>query len=393
MQKEQISQEVEKISAELLKLSHQIHDNPELGGEERQAVLWQKELLEQEGFSFETPFCGMDTAYKAVFKGEGTGPTIAFLAEYDALAGLGHGCGHNLIAAGSVGAAIALAKTLGKAAPEIRLYGTPAEETWGGKIPMVEQGAFSDVDFAMMFHPAVENIIGRPSRACVGVDAVFHGKSAHSAAPETGINALTALVGLFTRMFTMTKEGWPEGNRANGIITEGGNASNVITDTAKANFTLRAWTLKDLEIIIADFKRMAKEAADEIGATAELSFEAPFAERYPNRTMGQIFAANMKPLGEIMNLPAPDAMTGSSDIGNVSLVVPTIHEYLKIAEPGINGHSVEYREAAASERADQVVLLAAKGLAMTGYDLITNQELRDNARKEFEETVPAEYRK
>lgn len=393
MSKEMIAKEVDQLGSKLVELSHNIHDNPEIGGQEHKAVAWQKEILTANGFSFESPYCGMDTAYLAVRKGKGNGPIIGFLAEYDALEGLGHGCGHNLIASASVGAAISLANALGESASEIRLYGTPAEETWGGKIPVVEQGGFDDVDFAMMFHPSPsENIISRPSKACVGVTAKYIGKSAHSASPETGINALTALIGLFNRMFEGLKV-WPEGARANGIVIQGGTASNIITEEAAGNFTLRAHTLKDLQVIIEDFKRYAQEAADEIGAKVEMTWESPFAERYANLAMGRTFAANMAPLGEIMHLPEPGAHTGSSDIGNVSSVVPAIHEYIAIATEGVNGHSVPYREAAKSKRADEVVLLAAKGLAMTAYDLYTNSELQAEAKAEFEATVPKEYRK
>ena len=391
MSKEQIGKEVDLLKVELLELSHKIHSHPEIGGEEHQAMAWQKEVLERHGFSVMSPYCGMATSYRAEFKGNGNGPVIAFLAEYDALKGLGHGCGHNLIAAASIGGAISLAKTLGDQVKEIRVYGTPAEETWGGKIPIVNQGGFDDVDFAMMFHPSTKNIVSRPSKACVGVEVKYIGKSAHSASPETGINALTALIGLFNRVFEGLKV-WPKSGRANGIITAGGTASNVITEEAEGAFTLRADTLKNLEIIIADFKRFAQEAADEVGAKVEMEWELPFAERYANKAMGRIFAANMLPLGEEMHLPEPDAHTGSSDIGNVSLVVPAIHEYISIADPSVNGHSVGFREAAVSQRADDVVLLAAKGLAMTAYDLITNVELQKEVNEEFEREVPSEYR-
>lgn len=393
MGKEQIGKEIDKIKDQLIKLSHQIHENPETGGNEHQAVKWQKELLTANGFSFESPYCGMDTAYLAVRKGKGDGPVISYLAEYDALEGLGHGCAHNMIASISAGAAIGLANALGDQAGEIRIYGTPAEETWGGKIPMVEQGAFDGVDFAMMVHPSTKNIISRPSKACVGVIVRYTGKSAHSASPETGINALTAMIGLFNRMFEGLKK-WPEGGRANGIITEGGTASNVITEEAEGRFILRAHTLKDLQIIMDDFKEYIQEAAAEVGAKVTMNeWESPFAERYANKVMGRIFADNMKGMGEIMNLPEPGEHTGSSDIGNVSLVVPAIHEYIAIADPSVNGHSVPFREAAASQRGDEAIILAAKGLAMTGYDLFTNKELCKAAKKEFADEVESVYKK
>ena len=390
MNKEKIVQRVESLRANLLELSHKIHSNPETGGKEFQAVKWQVEMLTKEGFVCETPYCGMETAYRAVYKGKGNGPVIAFLSEYDALEGLGHGCGHNLMAASAVGAAIGFKDSLGDQAGEIRVYGTPAEETWGGKIPMVEQGAFRDVDFGLMFHPSTDNIINRQGKACVGVKAKFIGKSAHSSRPETGINALTALIGLFNRTFSQL-EIWPAGARCNGIVINGGTASNIITEEAEGDFLLRAHTLKDLQIMSEDFKVLAQEAADEVGATVSMVWEPAFAERYTNRAMGMAFLENMALLGEKMNLPNPAEQVGSSDVGNVSLVIPVIHEYLKIAEPTVNGHSKEFREASVSERGDEVVLLAAKGLAMTAYDLFTNPELQTEVKEEFKRVVPQEY--
>lgn len=391
MSKERIIQEVENLAEDLILLSHRIHGHPEIGGQEIEAVQWQKELLSANGFSFESPYCGMDTAYLSCWKGNGKGPVIAFLSEYDALEGLGHGCGHNLIASASVGAAISLAKTVGDQVQEIRVYGTPAEETWGGKIPMVEQKKFQDVDFALMFHPATENVISRSGKACVGVDVTYFGKSAHSASPETGINALTALIGLFNRMFEGLKV-WPPSGRANGIISRGGDASNIITEEAEGSFLLRAATLIELERMAEDFKRFAEEAAQEVGVRVEMVWESAFAERYPNKEMGKAFARNMDQLGVEMHLPDPHASTGSSDIGNVSLVVPAIHEYLAIADPSVNGHSVSFREASASTKGDEVILLAAKGLGMTGYDLLTDPDLQKKVKEEFEKEVPKEYR-
>ena len=202
---------------------------------------------------------------------------------------------------------------------------------------------------------------------------------------------MTALIGLFNRTFSQL-EIWPAGARCNGIVINGGTASNIITEEAEGDFLLRAHTLKDLQIMSEDFKVLAQAAADEVGATVSMVWEPAFAERYTNRAMGMAFLENMEVLGEKMNLPNPAEQVGSSDVGNVSLVIPVIHEYLKIAEPSVNGHSKEFREASVSERGDEVVLLAAKGLAMTAYDLFTNKELQKEVKEEFDRVVTLEYR-
>ena len=380
--KERILKRADELKGELLRLSHDIHAHPETSFEEFRAAAWQKELLEKHGFEVEAPFCSMETAFRAVKKSGKPGPTVAFLSEYDALNGLGHACGHNIIAASSVGAGLALASVLDEAGGEVQVVGTPGEEGGGGKVFMVERGAFDSVDFALMMHPSTKNIIGRGGLAAQGVRVEFKGRSAHSATPDKGINALTSLIALFNGIDTL-RQVWPNSAKINGIVTKGGSASNIIPELAEALFTVRASTKKELVAMFADLRRVADAAARLTGAEVVVEGEPVYAERYSNSVMGEAFKKNMETLGEPMEYPDPKERVGSSDVGNVSLEIPTIHEYLAIADPSVAGHTAEFREASLSPRGDDVVLLAAKGLALTGWDLLTDELLREAAKAEY----------
>lgn len=376
---------LDNIRGELIHLSRQIHENPELSFDEFKAMIWQAETLKNHGFEVETGYLGLPTSYKAKLK-TGNGPTIAFMAEYDALADFGHACGHNIIAASAVGAGIGLAHAMTEQGVpgEIIVLGTPGEEGPGGKIYLVDRGAFDNVGFALMIHPANENLIGRGGLAAQSLTVTYRGKPVHSASPEKGINALTSVIALFNSIDTL-RQVWPDTGRCNGIISKGGSASNIVPDLAECSFTVRASKKRELSTMMSQIRAAAQRAAELTGAAVDLSDDPLFAERYSNLTMGELFKKNMESLGEKMNYPDPLARVGSSDVGNVSMIIPTIHEYLSIAEPDVIGHTHAFREAAGSPRADDVVLLAAKGLAMTGWDLMTSEKNRTAVRKEFEE--------
>lgn len=382
--KQTIMRAVDAARGELLTLSHNIHANPELGFKEFKAAAWQIELLKQYGFTVEAPYCGLETAFRATLRGRAAGPRVAILSEYDALAGLGHGCGHNLMASSAVGAGIGIASVMADIAGEVVVIGTPAEEGGGGKIIMTEQGAFDDIGYAMMMHPSTTNMIGRGGLAAVSVYAKYYGQATHSSGPEKGINALTSLIGLFNNINAL-RGMWKlkEGPNVNGIITDGGTASNIVPDYAAAHFTARANTRRYLQKMVEDIRQAAQAAAMLTGAEVKMTTDLLYAERYPNLAMGEAFKANMESLGEKMNYPDPQESLGSSDIGNVSMVVPAIHEYLAIADKSVNSHSEAFKAAAASTRADEVVVLAAKGLAMTACDIFTAESLRQSIAAEF----------
>lgn len=385
--KEQIKKAADEIKEELIELSRRIHENPELGFQEYEAVKNITDLMHKHGFRIEKNIAGLETAFRAEYNCKGSGPTIAFLAEYDALPEIGHGCGHNLIAAMSAGAAISLSKIADRINGRIVVLGTPAEEGGGGKVIMVNKGCFDDIDYALMIHPSTENLICRGGLATRGMKIEYFGKSTHSAAPESGINALQAVIQTFNGIDSI-RALLPLKSNINGIITEGGKASNIIPDYAACKFTVRADTLKDLKIVIGYMERVVKSVEKLTGAKAEITKSILYTERYPNRCIDERLKENVAEFGEVMGYPDPNMKYGSSDIGNVSLVVPAIHAYLKIAEPEVNSHSVDFTIASITDIAHQQMLNGAKAMAMTGLDILADNELRDNIRMEFEEKVP-----
>ncbi len=377
---------VDGTREELVRLSHRIHSHPELAFEEHQAVTFQKEVLESHGFSFEGNYCGLETAYKATFKGHASGPRIAFLAEYDALAGIGHACGHNIIAASAVGAGVALSKLMEELNGDVVVMGTPAEEGGGGKVLMVEKGAFEDIDFVLMMHPEFRNIYGRGGIAATHLRVEFTGKASHAVEPQKGINALIPLIEFFNGINAL-RQNWPQGHILTGIITDGGQAPNVIPGHTEASFVPRAPTIKGLKGMVADLERLAALCAGMTGAQTQVHTSVIYAERYPNIAMGERFKDNMALLGQSMMLADETVAKGSSDIGNVSMVVPTIHEYLAIVDDATT-HSEAFRDAAVSSRGDDAIQLASKGMAMTAYDLLTDASFRKAVCKEFQTSVP-----
>ena len=392
-QKQRIMEKVDEAAADLLQMSHNIHDNPELGYEERKAVGFISGVLRKYGFEVEEHYCGIETSFRAVKKGKAPGPRISFLAEYDALPGIGHGCGHNVIATCSTGALIGLAEVVGDYAGEVSLIGTPAEEGGGGKVVLLERGGFDETDFALMIHPTSgPSLINRGGRACVEVTVDFKGVSTHSSNPGSGINALSAVISLFNHI-DMLRPTFTASANINGIISKGGTASNIIPDDTQAQFTVRADTMLELEDLVEAIKRSAAAAETLTKAKAHVEVGRMYAERYPSLPMCKAFQANMKELGEEMVYPDPKMQYGSSDIGNVSIKIPAIHDYLSIAPQGTNSHALEFTEAAASPRADEVCIRGAKGLAMTGLDILESEEFRKEILDYHQRQIPEGYRK
>ncbi|MCT4564274.1 MAG: M20 family metallopeptidase [Maledivibacter sp.] len=391
MKKNSIEGQIDLIENELLDLCEKIHDNPEICFNEYKASNWIIELLKKHGFEVSEGIGGLDTAFKARFKGEKKGPKVAFLAEYDALPEIGHGCGHNIIATCSVGAAIGLSKIMGELDGEVLLIGTPAEEGGGGKIILLENNEFDDVDYALMIHPtSSRSIIGRGGLAAVRVTIEFKGKAAHSSSPEKGINALNAVIQVFNGIDAI-RATFDMKSNINGIITKGGEAANIIPEYARCDFSVRAKTLSELKSLVEKIKQVVHSAEVLTGAKASMDIGRMYAERYPNMVMAEAFKSNMGLLGEKMGYPDPEQKVGSSDIGNVTLKIPAIHSYLAIAHDGVNAHSIEFTRYSISARAKEVAIKGAKGLAMTGYDILTNEGLRQSINKEFEEKVPKIY--
>ncbi|ACB84214.1 amidohydrolase [Natranaerobius thermophilus] len=392
-QKKLINKEIDSIKDILENLNYKIYYNPELAFQEYQGVEFQKEILEKFGFKFLNPVGGLETAFIASYQKDRidkkVNPTISFLSEYDALPDIGHACGHNLIATAAVGAAIGLSRVLDKSDKingTINVIGTPAEEGGGGKIHLIDAGAFHDTDFAMMVHPAPKNMIGRGGLACTKVTVESFGEKNHSAAPHKGINALTALINVFNEI-EIIKGSTKSTNKINGIITHGGSASNVIPDYARGVFTVRSATGEELENLLDKINNITKGAELLTNAKLKCQHDLIYQERYPNKSMGEAFKANLESMEEQVTYPARDEILGSSDIGNVSKCLPIIHPYIKIANEAIRGHTDEFSRKAGEDMAFEQTIKSAKAMAMTGYDLLTSVDLREQIIQEFNSTV------
>ena len=367
---------------DLVSLSARIHEHPEVGLQEHQAARWLGAFLQEAGFTVEQPIAGLETAFRARHRGAQDRPHVALLAEYDALAGLGHACGHNLICTASVGAAAALRRAVPRLSGTLTVLGTPAEETAGGKVIMVDAGIFSGIDAAMMFHPSRNNWWTRGALAAQSLTTAFHGRAAHAAAmPEAGINALNALL-LTYRAIDALRQHVTSDVRIHGVITHGGDAPNIVPAFAQGEFLVRAGTRRALVDVMAKVRCCAEGAAVATGARVELTEGLVYAERNNNRVLAGFFAENMRRLRVEGEQPPAQGGVGSSDIGNVSMIVPTIHPYLKIADD-VSGHTPEFREAARSPRGYAAMLLAAKGLAMTALDVMSRPGAVDEMWSEF----------
>jgi len=368
---------------DLIQLSTTIHSNPELAFKEIQSSATLCGVLEKRGFKIERGIGGIETAFRAEARGKSDGPTIAILAEYDALPNLGHACGHNIICTAAVGAGIALKELMSELPGRVLVIGTPAEEGAGGKLIMLKNGAFDDIDATMLVHPAARTMTARGSLATIRVTLEFFGKAAHAAAaPEDGINALEALLAAFHNINAMRLH-LKSDARVHGIITNGGSAINVIPDYASAKFSIRASQRGYVEEIVQRVVQCAQAGALATGAELKYSADDGLADIIPNRALAKAFAENWRAVGVESHDPRPNERMGSTDHGDVSHHVPSIHPYIAIAPEGTGGHTVEFRQAALSPAGHTGMLNAAKGLAMTTIDLLCNPGLMQEIKNEF----------
>ena len=383
--KERVAAAVEAARDEIIDLSHRIHADPEPAFEERHAAAWVADVLRGHGFEVEHPAGSLATAVRAVKRGGrgGTKPRIGILAEYDALPGLGHGCGHNTMAASGVGAAIALAAVAEDLPGEIVFLGTPAEERGSGKQIMIDDGLFEGVDAALLYHPCDRSHVESFPLASEDVEVVFHGLQAHAASdPWKGRNALDAMVQLFTSV-GLWRQQLRDTARVHGIITEGGTAANIIPDRTSAWFMIRADDQAYYDEMKDRFTKMAEAAALATGTTVDVIYSGGATTMRNNQPLVERFRANMAAYG--IEDMGDDPNAGSTDMANVSWVVPTIHPDLAICEEGVAGHSIAFRDAAATPRADETTLLAATLIAQTAVDLFQDPALVERAWAAFRE--------
>ncbi|MEW4219920.1 M20 family metallopeptidase [Rossellomorea marisflavi] len=384
--RDQIIANLEENKEKYIAISHSIHDRPEIGNEEFFASKTHAELLESEGFTVERGVAGHETALLARRKSDKPGPAIAFLAEYDALPGLGHACGHNIIGTTSVSAAIALSKVIDETGGEVVLLGTPAEEggpNGSAKGSFVKHGLLEGIDAALMVHPANSTRITSNSLAVDPLDFEYIGKPAHAAgSPHHGINALDAVIGLFNGINAL-RQHVTDDIRIHGIITHGGDAPNIVPEYAKARFFIRAATRKTCSEVTARVKAIAEGSALATGAKLNvIAFQNEVDNLVLNRTYDTVFKEELERLGEYVSTEERNGL-GSTDAGNISQVVPTIHPYIQIGPESLVAHTDEFREAAKSPKGDEALILGAKGLALTALRLVTDGDVLAEIKEEF----------
>ena len=364
---------------DLVKLSHRIHANPELGFEEEKASAWLAEYLSDAGFQVESGICGLPTAFSAR---AGNGPLhLAICAEYDCLPGIGHACGHNIIAAMAVGAAIAAAKIADDVGLTVRVIGTPAEEVGnnGGKIILLERGAFEGVHAAMMVHPSSRDNVTPKNIAVSMFEVAYTGKEAHaSASPELGINAADALTVAQTAIGLLRQHIKPT-DRIHGIVTKGGDAPNIVPAHTNARYMVRAETLEDLGEIYDKVRRCFEAGALATGASLEIAGgDKPYSQMEHDMEIAAIYQRNAEALGR--TFPDLGAINqrggGSTDMGNVSLALPAIHPMIGIDSlPAVN-HQPEFTAHCVTEAADKAIFDGSVAMAWTAIDVATNDRHR-----------------
>jgi amidohydrolase len=372
---------VDSQRQQLIQLSLSIHDNPELGFKEEKASAWLTSYLEDNGFHVDRGIADLPTAFRATY-GQRS-PRIGLLAEYDALPKIGHGCGHNIIGVSAVGAAVASKSTIDKLGGSIVVMGTPGEEAFGGKIDMVKAGAFEEIDVAMLVHPEVRNMPTEEALACSTLEAEFFGRPAHAAGqPDKGINALDAMILAFTSINSLRQHIRGDA-RIHGIITDGGEAPNIVPAHSAAVFSVRALDNNYLSELKDRVLNCFTGASVASGARLEYRWrDRTYAPMKNNAILVELLKQNLQSLGRQVETCDRHFGLGSTDMGNVSQVVPSIHPTIAIAHREVLMHTPEFAAATVSEAGHCGLLDAAKLMAMTVTDILQPGML-DKIKQEF----------
>jgi len=387
--KKDVAAAVDSLRGELLELSHAIHREPELALEEFKAAERLTAAVAHHDIPVARETFGLKTAYAAEFGRDG-GPTIAILSEYDALPGVGHACGHNIIATAGLGASLALAKLGARLPGRVRYLGTPAEERFGGKEIIAREGAFDGVDAAMMIHPANLNLTTMPCIAISEVEVTYHGRASHaSAMPYRGLNALDAVVSAY-QSIAQLRQHIRQTERIHGIITEGGLAANIVPERAACRFYVRAADVHDLATLKKRVNACFEAGALSTGCTADIRWgTTDYLDMKTNWPMAGAFEKNAAGLGReffpLKDIPA--GFAGSTDMGNVSHRVPSIHPMIAVAPAGVIIHNAEFATWAASPKGDEGVIDGAKALAQTALDLMFDSRMLATAKADFDATA------
>ncbi len=368
---------------ELIATSRAIHALAEIGFEEFESSRLLSGVIEHQGFQVERGVSGMPTAFVA--RSGSHGPHVAFVCEYDALRGLGHACGHNLIATSSAGAGIALARSLADVHVDARvtIVGAPAEEGGGGKIPLCTDGLFDDCDAVLIFHPSDRTVSVQYALACTHWEWTFRGKAAHAAGhPDQGINALDAFVHAYTGV-SLWRQQLRDDARVHGFILEGGTAPNIIPELTRGEYLTRARDGEYLRTMNARFRAIFEAAARATGCALQLDERETYLDLRSNAVLAERASLHLAGLGLKEDRVAPWERTGSTDVGDVSYAAPTLHPEFAIADEGVGPHTHAFREAAISRRGEEAMLKAAEVLARIGADVIVDQEIRHRVRDAF----------
>ncbi|UCH57620.1 MAG: M20 family metallopeptidase [Candidatus Bathyarchaeota archaeon] len=391
--KARVRDAVDEQRARLREISGFLYENPELGSEELKAVELLISELGRHSFKVERDILGMPTAFCATFRGKGSGLRVAVIAEYDALPGVGHGCGHNLIAASAIGAGVAASKVMDNLDGEVLVVGTPAEEghgpSGGAKVIMAERGFWDDINAAIMLHPSSSWGVGSRSLGISMVKMEFEGQTSHAAVnPQEGINALNAATLAFMATHMLRQEARRDANLViHGIISEGGLATNVIPDRAVCDFGVRSSDDAYLDEMVDKVARCAEGAALAMGAKVKVTKKKLYSGKNINEPLVEVLWNNYHSQGVEMK-PWEESINGmpmaSTDFGDVSQKIPAAGSYISIAEPGTPGHSKQMADATMTERGQEAMIIGTKALAMTLVELLAEPEKLRKAKEFFD---------
>ena len=389
--KKDICQVIDEVSPELIVMSDEIFDHPELGLEEFFASAKICEYLEKAGFAVEHGIADIATAFRAVWENGTGGPSIGLLCEYDALESIGHACGHHTQCPSILAAAVALKSCAQDEPFKLVVYGTPAEETCASKVAMLERGCFQDIDVALMMHPGPDTCVDKHSRALDEFEITFHGKSAHAAiAPELGRSAFDAVLLSFNGV-EFLREHVRDDVRIHYTVLDAGGPANVVPEKATAYFELRSFDGVYLTDVIERFKRIVQGAAMMTDTTVEINNLVHMESKIPVFTLNDLFMEKAK----LINAPgiaAPREATGSTDFGNVMNRMPGCCIRVKFVASGTPAHSQGYLDAGKSEAAHEAIKVGAKVLALASADMITDHELFQKIQEEFKHNREAALR-
>lgn len=383
-----IKNHINELKNELQDLSEYLYENPEIGLQEYKSSKAHIDILKKYGFSLEENFLGFETAFKATYTSEKPGPTIAYLVEYDALPDIGHGCGHNILGATTTGAGIVLRNLIDEIGGRVYVLGSPAEENFGIKVDMANNGVFDGVDIAMISHPGSKHQLSGTTAELVPLRFTFKGQTAHAAgSPEKGINALDACIILFNSINAL-REHVLDSSRIHGVITKGGVAANIVPDLAIADFYIRTPVLGYMEKLKEKVVNCAKAAALATGAELEISvYEEIFKGMVTNETLSKVYGKHLKDIG-VETILDGEISHGSTDMGDVSQVCPSIHPSFAIAENNkeLVGHTVEFGEATLTDIAYKGMEESIYALVATAVEVIKDEELLHKIKEEFKQT-------